>query len=81
MCSNIHDYMLVQIKQLESENTECKMKQENCTRTIEALTRRNTELETDLRDVTQEFTVLKTNYTTVLQGYENEVNFGCRTDG
>ena len=73
--------MLVQIKQVENENMEYKMREDNCARRIETLTKRNVELETDLRDVTHEFTVLKTNYTTVLKGYEDEVNFGCRNDG
>ena len=81
MCSNKHYYTFVQIKQVENENMEYRMKLENCTRTIDTLTTRNIDLETDLRDVTQEFTVLKTNYTTVLKGYEDEVNFGCRNGG
>ena len=69
----MHNYLAVQIMQLENENMEVRMTTENHMRTIETLNMRNVELETELRDVTQEYTILKKNYTSLVKAYEDEV--------
>lgn len=69
----MHNYLAVQIMQLENENMEARMTTENHMRTIETLNIRNVELETELRDVTHEYTILKKNYTSLVKAYEDEV--------
>ncbi|KAI0211502.1 Coiled-coil domain-containing protein 78 [Lamellibrachia satsuma] len=61
------------IMQLENENMEARMTTENHMRTIETLNIRNVELETELRDVTHEYTILKKNYTSLVKAYEDEL--------